>query len=219
MKQYIKDGQIKYRNQIVLHGTKTITDKNGNEKVIKTQIISPKEEQLLADGWVEYIPPVNENTPQDTTDNSQEIPEEEYKPISNDTVLEVPQEVSDKAAFVRARHILRNNILKYDSSKEVNCFYIGETPIWLDKATRSGLMLRFESELKLGDKHTTLWYNGIQYPLELTVALNMLYMIEKYASQCYDNTQYHLAEIAKLTTIEELQSYDYKSGYPDKLHF
>ena len=225
MKRYIKNGIIKFRNQIVLHGTKTITDRNGNEKVVKVQIISPKEEQLLADGWVEYIPPVIEDVPQDASNNLQnsqndiDIPEEEYTPIPNDTVLEVPQEISDKTAFVRARHRLRNNIQKYDSSSEVNCFYIGETPIWLDKATRSGLMLRFESELKLGDKHTTLWYNGIQYPLELAVALNMLYMIEKYASQCYDNTQYHLAEIAKLTTIEELQSYDYKSGYPEKLRF
>ena len=57
MKQYIKDGIIKYRNQIVLHGTRTITDKDGNERVVKTQIIGPKEEQLLDNGWVEYTTP------------------------------------------------------------------------------------------------------------------------------------------------------------------
>ena len=128
-------------------------------------------------------------------------------------------EPTEEEIFNREKEHIKEEILRYDSSSEVNCFYINQTPIWLDKATRSGLMLRFESELKLGDAHTTLWYNGVQYPLELTAALNMLYMVEKYASQCYDNTQYHLAQIAKLTTIEEVQSYDYRTGYPDKLRF
>ena len=219
MKQYIKDGQIKYRNQIVLYGTRTITDKDGNEKVVKTQTIGPKEEQLLAAGWVEYIPPVNENTSQDTTDNLQEIPEEEYTPISNDTVLEVPQEVRDGAAFVRARHRLRNNIQNYDASKEVNCFYIGETPIWLDKATRAGLMLRFDAEREIGHTTTSLWYNGNEYCLPLDRATQMLYAIEVYASACYDNTQRHLAELHKLTDVESITAYDYTVGYPEKLHF
>lgn len=44
MKQYTKDGQIKYANRIV---------------VIKDgmQIINPTEEMILADGWVEYVAP------------------------------------------------------------------------------------------------------------------------------------------------------------------
>ncbi|MBR4856011.1 MAG: hypothetical protein IKU94_05235 [Bacteroidaceae bacterium] len=60
MKQYTKtiDGKsvIKPRNQIVLHGTRTIKDKDGNDKEIKTQIINPKEEMLFADGWEIYEP-------------------------------------------------------------------------------------------------------------------------------------------------------------------
>lgn len=55
MKQYIKDGQIKFRNQIVLHGTRTIKGKDGKEREVKTQIINPSEEMILNDGWVEYI--------------------------------------------------------------------------------------------------------------------------------------------------------------------
>lgn len=59
MKQYTKqiDGKtvIKPRNKIVLRGIRTIKDKDGKEKEIQTQIINPKEAQILADGWVEYI--------------------------------------------------------------------------------------------------------------------------------------------------------------------
>lgn len=52
MKQYIKDGIIKSRNNIVLRVTKEI-----NGKEVKLQVINPSEEAILADGWVEYIPP------------------------------------------------------------------------------------------------------------------------------------------------------------------
>ena len=219
MKQYIKNGEIKYRNQIVLHCTKTVTDKNGNEKVVKLQIISPKEEQLLADGWVEYIPMQVAVEGQVDSNDMREISAVDYTPLPNTTILEVPEEAKDKAAFVRARHRLRNNIQNYDSSKEVNCFYIGDAEIWLDKATRAGLKLRFEAEVAMGAEETTLWYNNIQFPLKLEIAVQMLYAIEVYASACYDNTQKHLAELSKLTTLEEVESYDYKTGYPEKLRF
>lgn len=52
MKQYIKNGIIKTRNNIVLRVTKEI-----NGKEVKLQVINPSEEAILADGWVEYIPP------------------------------------------------------------------------------------------------------------------------------------------------------------------
>lgn len=52
MKQYIKDGIIKTRNNIVLRVTKEI-----NGKEVNLQVIYPSEETILADGWVEYIPP------------------------------------------------------------------------------------------------------------------------------------------------------------------
>lgn len=55
MKQYAKDGVIKSRNEIVLRVTKEI-----NGKEVKLQVINPTEEAILADGWVEYIPPVVE---------------------------------------------------------------------------------------------------------------------------------------------------------------
>jgi hypothetical protein len=48
MKQYIKNGKIKKKNQIIIH-------KNGK------QIINPNESYLIEDGWIEYvIPKVNE---------------------------------------------------------------------------------------------------------------------------------------------------------------
>jgi hypothetical protein len=112
-----------------------------------------------------------------------------------------------------------DEVIRYDSSRDVNEFYIQGMPVWLDKATRSGLMLRFNSELALKKENTTLWYEGYSFTLPLNTAMQMLYALEVYASECYDNTQLHLANIEKLETTEEIKEYDYTEGYPEKLHF
>ena len=111
------------------------------------------------------------------------------------------------------------SILAYDSSNAVNEFSIGGVPMWLDKATRAGLLLRFEAESKVGREHTTLWNEGVSYTLPLADAMQMLIALELYASECYDNTQRHLAEVAKLESIAEVEAYDYTIGYPAKLAF
>lgn len=112
-----------------------------------------------------------------------------------------------------------NDIIEYDSSDSVNIFYVNSIPIWLDKATRSGLMLRLQAESAMGITETSLWYNSIEFKLSVSAAIQILYALEVYASECYDNTQYHIANIAKIETLEDLKSYDYKEGYPNKLSF
>lgn len=112
-----------------------------------------------------------------------------------------------------------NEINHYDSSDEVNIFYIQGLPVWLDKATRAGLKLRFEAELAMKEENTTLWYGNQSFTLQLNMAIQMLYAIEVYASKCYDNTKFHLANVEKLETLEEIIEYDYHIGYPEKLNF
>lgn len=113
----------------------------------------------------------------------------------------------------------KDEILHFDSSEEVNIFYIQGLPVWLDKATRAGLKLRFEAEIAVGKTDTVLWYNGMSFPLFLEQAIQMLYAIEVYASACYDNTQRHLATVDNLETIEDIENYNYRSDYPEKLEF
>lgn len=113
----------------------------------------------------------------------------------------------------------KDEILRYDSSKEVNQFSIQEHGVWLDKATRAGLMLRFQAEQAIGRLNTTLWYEGMMFELPIASAMQMLLAIEVYASECYDNTQHHLAEVDKLEAKEEIDAYDYRVGYPRQLEF
>lgn len=133
--------------------------------------------------------------------------------------LYVEPEPTEEELFNKAKTLKMDEVIRYDSSRDVNEFYIQEMPIWLDKATRAGLMLRFNSELALKKENTTLWYEGQSFTLPLNTAMQMLYALEVYASECYDNTQLHLANIEKIETKEDLDAYDYRVGYPEKLRF
>lgn len=128
-------------------------------------------------------------------------------------------ELIPQQTFESAKKDKIHEILEYDSSTWVNEFFLGETSIWLDKATRAGLKLRFEAEIAMGKTETVLWYNNEKFPLKLDVATQMLYAIELYASACYDNTQLHLANVDALLTTEDISVYDYTTGYPEKLRF
>lgn len=121
-----------------------------------------------------------------------------------------------------AKEELRDKIIAYDSSEAVNSFTFGGIPMWLDKATRVGLKLRFEAEIKMGRETTTLWLGGMSFTLPLSGegnAMDVLDAIELYASACYDTTQMHLAEASKLVAAEDILGYDFTTGYPDKLVF
>jgi hypothetical protein len=133
--------------------------------------------------------------------------------------LYVIPEPTEEELFNEAKRHKIFEINEYDSSSEINIFYIQGLPVWLDKATRAGLKLRFEAELAIGKTDTTLWYDNMQFPLSLENAMHMLYAIEVYASVCYDNTQLHLSNVEKLDTIDEINNYNYRNGYPEKLNF
>lgn len=113
----------------------------------------------------------------------------------------------------------KDEIARYDSSDEVNAFYMQGQRMWLDKATRAGLMLRLQAEQSMGKETTTLWYGSHQFELPMANAFQMLYALELYASRCYDNTQRHLAAVDALENKEEIEAYDYRTGYPEELEF
>ena len=133
--------------------------------------------------------------------------------------LYVTPEPTKEELLAIAKRDKKREIEHYDSSSEVNDFYVNDISMWLDKLKRTGLMLRFNAEIASGKTETVLWYGNISIPLQLNTAVQMLYALEVYASACYDNTQVHYAAVDALETIEEVESYDYRVGYPEKLRF
>lgn len=110
-------------------------------------------------------------------------------------------------------------LLAYDSSDAVNGFSYNGVNMWLDKATRAGLLLRITAEKEAGESNTTLWFGTMSFTIPIDNAFQMLYSIERYASQCYDRTAEHEAAILAKTTVSEVTEYDFTTGYPPKLSF
>lgn len=108
---------------------------------------------------------------------------------------------------------------QYDQSDSVNEFTFHEVPMWLDKATRDGLHLRLLAEQAAGKEATTLWFGTQSFEIPIANAFQLLYAIEVYASACYDRTAAHKAAIEALTSVEDVEAYDYTEGYPQKLNF
>ena len=120
------------------------------------------------------------------------------------------------------RENMKRSISVFDKKKGkdgVENFTINGVDVWMDKETRTGLLLRFQAEKASGKDATVLWHNGMQFPLVVDAAIQMLYAIEVYASQTYDKTAEHLAAVDKLESIDALIAYDFKKGYPAQLAF
>lgn len=112
-----------------------------------------------------------------------------------------------------------NDILKYDSSPEVNGFYLNDELVWLSKDMRVGLVNSTTIEKNAGIQETTLWFEGRSLVIGVDNVLEMLSVLEIYAKQCYNKTQEHIAEVNDLEDVKDVDDYDYTVGYPEKLHF
>lgn len=130
---------------------------------------------------------------------------------------------TENAVLNEVKHRVHTYLDEYDKSSKVNRFTYKGKSMWLDKVTRNGLIMRLTAEKNEGCETTTLWYsetdNKWNFTLPISEAFAILYKIENYASQCYDNTQRHHKTITGLATIEEVVDYDFTTGYPEILVF
>lgn len=108
-------------------------------------------------------------------------------------------------------------ITDYDTSSSVNGFILNGMLVWLDKATRVGLMNSTTIAKAAGQKTTTLWLGGIKLVVDCDKAIQLLSALEMYALECFNVTASHKQAVSELTTIEEVEAYDYKVGYPKQL--
>ena len=108
-------------------------------------------------------------------------------------------------------------IAAYDTSSSVNGFVLNGLLVWLDKATRVGLMNSTTIAKAAGQETTTLWLGGMKLVVDCDKAIQLLSALEMYALECFNVTASHKQAVSELTTIEEVEAYDYKAGYPKML--
>lgn len=122
--------------------------------------------------------------------------------------LKLEQAKMDKIAEITA----------YDKSTAVNAFYLNGEQHWLDFNLRDRVFAGNERIAYKGREETSLWLDGKCFVMPIAAAQDLICTIEVYAKDCYNVTATHQAEVNKLTNIEEVEAYDYKTGYPEKLN-
>ena len=108
-------------------------------------------------------------------------------------------------------------ITAYDTSDKVNGFVLNGLLVWLDKATRVGLMNSTTIAKAAGQQTTTLWLGDVKLEVDCDKAIQLLSALEMYALECFNVTAAHKKAVSELKTIKEVEAYDYKTGYPKQL--
>lgn len=88
--------------------------------------------------------------------------------------------------------------------------------MWLDYDMRQRTRTKIESARKAGKTNVTLWFDTTCFELPCELASQLIWIVEDYASQCYDTTAAHRAAVAALTTAEAIAAYDHTTGYPEQ---
>ena len=120
-------------------------------------------------------------------------------------------------ALVLAKKAKIAEIAAYDTSSSVNGFVLNGNKVWLDKETRVGLMNSTTIAKSVGQKTTTLWLGSMKLVVDCDKAIQLLSALEMYALECFNVTASQKKAVSELTTIEEVEAYDYKAGYPKML--
>ena len=106
---------------------------------------------------------------------------------------------------------------RYDTSAAVNALTFNGVETWLDTQTRANYRNSIDSAEILGETSVTVGLAGQVLVLSIMEAKVILAKIQRYADACYMVTQGHRKAIEALTTVEDVEGYDYTQGYPEKL--
>ena len=116
-------------------------------------------------------------------------------------------------------------ITAYDTSSSVNGFILNGMLIPWSKndpnspnvEKRMGLRQNIADKVALGEENIAIWLKGMSFTMPCAQAEVLMRSIENYAYECFNVTASHKQAVSELTTIEEVEAYDYKSGYPKML--
>ena len=120
-------------------------------------------------------------------------------------------------ALQTAKQLKIAEIDAYDKSSAVNGFALNGAVVWLDKATRVGLMNSTSITKAMGQPTTTLWLGESKMEVPCDTAIQLLSALEMYALECFNVTAAHKVAVSELTSIEEVEKYDITAGYPAQL--
>ena len=130
-----------------------------------------------------------------------------------------PEEPSQEELLENSKQSKLEELQEYDSSPSVNGIIVNDLELWIPAEQRAILKTSIDAYKALSYSNVTKVWEGIEYTASPDQWLTMINMVEVYASECFNTTARHKAAIEALTTVEEVENYDFTLNYPDKLNF
>lgn len=128
-----------------------------------------------------------------------------------------PEVYKPTLSDVRERKLME--IEAYNKSPEVDSFKLNGEDTWLTVEERLNYDRSLRAYEELNMDKANFFINGKEFKVSVSDAKKMLSAIQLYADMAYIITMKHKQAIQELDSIEAIETYDYKAGYPDKLEF
>ena len=108
----------------------------------------------------------------------------------------------------------------YDNSASVNNFKINNIiDAWFTVAERNNYCASINAAKTMSVDILSFYVGDIKLEIGTAMAEMMLAQIQLYADQCFIVTKQHKINVEALTTVEEVNDYDFTVGYPEQLNF
>lgn len=117
----------------------------------------------------------------------------------------------------RAKDVKIAEIAAYSDSDAVNSLTFNGLKTWLTPSVRANYLVSLDAAELLGETDITFVVEDVQASLPIKQVRLLLAKIQRYADACYIVTEEHKRAVKALQTVEEVESYDYTKGYPEKL--
>lgn len=108
-------------------------------------------------------------------------------------------------------------IAAYSDSDAVNSLTFNGIKTWLTRTVRDGYDTSITAAKNLGETTVTFMVGDNEMQLPVDQARRVLDLVQRYADACFIVTERHKIAVKALQTVEEVERYDYTSGYPEKL--
>lgn len=128
-------------------------------------------------------------------------------------------ETLDKMMLEQAKLAKTREITEYNSSENVDGFYLNGVKHWLTLDERKAAELSTKAHITLGHETTEQCMGGVFYTIPCESLIYMLAELEIYALECLNHAKRQEAEVMTLTDIEAVEKYDVTKGYPEMLRF
>lgn len=173
--------------------------------------------EKMGDRYIIHLDPVEDKTMDAYVCVECSIPIIDYSSkVVEDAYEEWKAKMQERALTNAIRSKLAE-ITAYDTSSNVNGFKLNGSVVWLDKATRVGLMNSTTIAKAAGQQTTTLWLGENKLEVDCDKAIQLLSALEMYALDCFNVTAKHKKAVSEMTSVEQVEAFDIAADYPKQL--